>query len=169
MGPLRLTLLRHGQAQAPEDSARDFDRPLTRRGRDDARSMGRRLAAAGWVPDLVLASPAVRTATTAQIVAGEFGIHIRHIEYPEELYAATADGLWRAICRTPHGTGHVLLCGHNPAISELASRLGPRPERRSLAPAAYASAHWRAGRWQQLEPGTADACERQEPQESVPP
>ncbi len=163
MGPLRLTLLRHGHAQAPEDSARDFDRPLTWRGREEAQRSGRQLAKAGWIPDRILASPAVRTATTAQLVAAEFGLHLRDIEYADEFYAATADRLWESLRRSPAGIVHVLFCGHNPAISELASRLGPRPERRSLVPAAFASAHWLQAMWRDLEPGDADRCEWREP------
>ena len=163
MGPLRLTLLRHGLAQDPEDHARDFDRPLTHRGRDDAARMGAWLAAQGWVPARILASPAVRTATTAQVVATALGQHIRAIDYPEELYAATAATLWQFAARSPAGSAHVLICGHNPAISELASRLGPRCERRSLVPAGLASATWLHGAWDETRPEDADACEWREP------
>ena len=37
---------------------------------------------------------------------------------------------------------HILICGHNPGLSEVASRLGPKPQRRTLPTAGLATAVW---------------------------
>lgn len=163
MGAVRLTLLRHGHAQPPEDYAHDRDRPLTPRGLEEAREVGRRLRARDWVPDVVLASPAVRTAATAQLAAEQWGPPLREVRLVPALYAADAAAIWRLIAATPAMNLHVCVCGHNPAISELAGRMGRRAERRSLPPAGMALAEWLEGDWSEVEPEHADRCEWLEP------
>ncbi len=69
----RLLLCRHAEAGWPENTASDFDRPLTRRGMEEARDMGACLNKHGIRPDLILASAALRTRTTAEILAKAMG------------------------------------------------------------------------------------------------
>ena len=58
----RLILLRHGKAEPDAASGQDFDRALTERGRRDTLIVAKALAEAGFAPDLVLVSTAVRAA-----------------------------------------------------------------------------------------------------------
>jgi len=163
MGSLRLTLFRHAQAQPIHSCPEDFERVLTRRGISDAEEMASRLVECGLVPDLILASPAERTWTTATILAGILDIDESRIQCLRELYQATAETVWRLATR-PWEAGHVLICGHNPGLSHLASRFGPTPEPRDLPTAGFASAGWHDGHWQAVEPETADECEVDDPE-----
>ena len=86
MGTRRLTLLRHGEAQAPEAYAEDFERPLTRRGGIEAREMGTRLVHRGLIPDLILVSPAERAWSTAEIVAAVCEMDPKQVQCARELY-----------------------------------------------------------------------------------
>ncbi|TIL97623.1 MAG: histidine phosphatase family protein, partial [Mesorhizobium sp.] len=54
----QLLLLRHAKSNWDDPGLDDFDRPLAERGVKAARSIGRELAARGWLPDLALVSPA---------------------------------------------------------------------------------------------------------------
>src|SRR5215813_11932177 len=63
-----LVIMRHAKAARP-DSIDDFDRPLEMRGRGDAQAAGTWLAREGYVPELVLCSPAARTRMTWHEVA----------------------------------------------------------------------------------------------------
>jgi phosphohistidine phosphatase len=55
-----LTLLRHAKSSWDDPAARDFDRPLNRRGRKAARAMGKAMREQGIAFDQILASPAAR-------------------------------------------------------------------------------------------------------------
>ncbi len=64
---MQLLLLRHGQAadRAPQDAG-DFSRPLLEKGLLQAQNAARVLAAADFLPDIVLSSPVLRAKQTAE-------------------------------------------------------------------------------------------------------
>jgi phosphohistidine phosphatase len=164
VGPLRLTLLRHGQAQPIESCAVDYERALTRRGANEAQEMGGRLVRRGLVPDLILASPAERTWTTASIVAGACDIDPKSLRGARELYLASPESIWQLLCRRNWAAHHVLICGHNPGLSQVASRFGPSPGARDLPTAGLVTAQWRHAAWVTLQPEAADACDLDDPE-----
>ncbi|HMD74016.1 MAG TPA: histidine phosphatase family protein [Steroidobacteraceae bacterium] len=169
MGSRRLILLRHGQAQPEDAKTSDFERVLTPRGAHEAAEAGRHLVSAGWKPDLIIVSPAARTLATAVIVAEHCGIDGTLIEAARGLYQASEQAIWRIICAcaAAPGAAHVgclLVCGHNPGLSQLASRLGPRPERRGMPTAGIATALWTHGDWPDLQPEGARRFELFAPQ-----
>lgn len=163
MGPRRLTLLRHGQAQPADAAAPDFERPLTQQGRLEARDIAERLLRRGLVPELILTSPAERALGSALILAQTCDIDAAQVRCERELYLATPQAVWRLLADQDDSTRHVLICGHNPGLSELASRLGPAPGHRALATCGLVSAAWHEPCWQTLEPWTAVSVERDEP------
>jgi phosphohistidine phosphatase SixA len=58
-----------------------------------------------------------------------------------------------------------MICGHNPGLSSVASRFGPKPQRRELPTAGIATAVWYRAEWATLQPETADACEEDDPED----
>ena len=164
MGTLRLTLLRHGQAQPVDSSQEDYERALTRRGTIEIREMASRLAHRGHVPDLILASPSERTWASASIVAGVCELDARHVMCVRELYLAAAEVIWDLVRRRERSAHHLLVVGHNPGLSERASLLGPNPRPRDLPPAGLATAQWHAAVWTTLQPATASSCELDDPE-----
>jgi phosphohistidine phosphatase len=163
MGARRLTLLRHGRAQAPDACAEDFERVLTRRGQIEAQEMAARLVRRDLIPDLVLVSPAERAWATAEILAATCELEARQVQCARELYLATAEGLWRVLGDRAEARSHILICGHNPGLSDLASRFGPKPQRRDLATGGLATATWHDAEWRSLQPETAQTCQMDEP------
>ncbi len=163
----RLTLLRHGQAQPIDSCPEDFDRTLTRRGVFEAREMAARIVRRNLVPDLILASPAERSWATAAIVAEACELDGKQIEAARELYLATAQTTWRLVTLRDAKVKHILICGHNPGLSQIASRLGPTPRARELPTAGLASAVWHHAEWATLQPETAGSCELDDPDRAL--
>jgi phosphohistidine phosphatase len=164
VGTLRLTLLRHGQAQAVDSCPDDFERVLTRRGTIEAKEMATRIVHRDLIPDLILASPAERTWATASIVAGICELDGKQIRCARELYLATPETTWRLLTRHDLGVKHLMVCGHNPGLSQIASRLGPKPQPRDLPTGGIVTAIWVHADWTKLQPETASHCELDDPE-----
>jgi phosphohistidine phosphatase len=164
VGPRRLTLLRHGQAQPIDSCAEDFERELTRRGTIEAQEIAARIVQRDLIPDLILVSPAERAWSTAEIVAAVCELDAKQIQGARELYLATPETLWRVLCSRAGSLQHIMICGHNPGLSEVASRLGPRPQRCELPTAGLATALWHHADWSTLQPESAESCEFDDPE-----
>jgi phosphohistidine phosphatase len=160
----RLTLLRHGEAQALDSSPEDFERTLTRRGNVEAHEIAERIVHHNLIPDLILVSPAERAWSTAEIVADACELDTKQVQCARELYLATPEATWRLLARRDPALRHILICGHNPGLSQLASRFGPLPERRNLPTGGLATALWLNGQWDTMEPETASSCELYDPE-----
>ena len=115
---ISLALVRHAKSDGRDASFDDHDRPLNDRGVRDAPRMAHQLAAAGFRPDRILASTALRARTTAADFAAEFGIET---ELDPELYGAPAEVLLHAAGAA--GVSCVLVVAHDPGMSVLAARL----------------------------------------------
>jgi phosphohistidine phosphatase len=127
---MRLCLIRHAEAQRPGGRVRDdADRPLSASGRDEAGRTGAALAAAGMRLDRILTSPLMRAVQTAEILSTA----LRHDGAIESLPFLREPGRWRGeieplleeLAQDGAGwrRGTVLLVGHNPDMSDLASAL----------------------------------------------
>ena len=112
-----LHLLRHAKSSAKED-VEDYERPLSRRGRQAARRVGRNLSAKLGAIDLVLCSSARRTRETLDLVIDEFSPKPR-TSIEDELYLASREKLVARLGRLDARDVNVLLIGHNPGLQEL--------------------------------------------------
>jgi len=120
----RLTLIRHASAEQDSD-VRDFERPLSRKGQNEALEMARRFQERGLVPDLILASAATRTRETAETFAKVLGVAARLLQADDALYLAEGDNILSAIKAVGPRVNHVMVIGHNPGISAAAISLAP--------------------------------------------
>ena len=116
-----LLLLRHAHAGDSAKWAGDDDlRPLSERGRGQARRLGRLLAAAGEAPDLLIASPRTRALETAELVAAEVGAPV----IVDERLAGGLDAeVVDRIVRGGGGATRPCLVGHDPDFSSLLGEL----------------------------------------------
>jgi phosphohistidine phosphatase len=117
----RLILFRHGKAEAESASGEDFDRRLAPRGQRESADMGARLADLGFLPDLVLVSPAMRTRETWAALEPHFPK--AKVRFDDELYHADSGLVRHAAARDGAAAGTVMVVGHNPGLQELAVRL----------------------------------------------
>ena len=148
-----LVILRHAKAANP-DGVDDPDRPLTSRGHADAAAAGAWIAHRGFLPDLVLCSPARRTRETWHGVALALSTAPK-VRYGKDLYEASATSLLDALGRVGDDAVTVLLIGHNPAVSQLSILLDPdRADPEGLRTAGVA-VHRFEGSWVECGPDVA--------------
>lgn len=118
-----LTLLRHAKSSWGDSSLPDQDRPLNHRGAQDAPMMGRRLADQGARPSLVLTSTAVRARQTIRLITREISYPIEFIQSEPDLYLAKPATFLEVIGRQDNSFNDIIVCAHNPGITELANLL----------------------------------------------
>jgi len=164
VGTRRLTLLRHAKAQSIDACAEDFERALTHRGGLEAREMAKRIVRHDLAPDLILVSPAERAWSTAEIIADACELDAKQVQCARELYLAAPETIWELLVKRHAGMAHILICGHNPGLSQLASRLGPKPQRRELPTAGLVTATWADADWESVLPEAAESCESDDPE-----
>ncbi|MEV6872561.1 histidine phosphatase family protein [Amycolatopsis sp. NPDC051128] len=121
-----LIVVRHAKSDWSHDLP-DHERPLSPRGLRDAPRLGRWLAEAGHVPDLVFCSTARRTRETCQYVTGELPA-APAVRYDEDLYGADVPDLLNAVRRTPPGVATLALIAHEPGVGELTLHLAGEGE-----------------------------------------
>ncbi|MEH0421676.1 SixA phosphatase family protein [Streptomyces sp. B21-083] len=160
-GPLRrLVVLRHAKSAWPI-GVDDHDRPLGPRGLRDAPVVGRALAEADCLPDLVLCSTAERARRTWELASAEWGTPPR-VRHEPRLYGADVPELLAVVGEVPAGVGTLLLVGHNPGLEELVlelagDALGDALDdvRTKFPTSAIAVLAWHGDSWRDLAPGTA--------------
>ena len=119
---LALYFLRHADAGDPAKwTGDDADRPLSSKGRRQAKRLGRLLKKLDAGPETVLTSPKLRASETARPVARSIGLHASvddrlSVDFGEQDLAAVVAGL------EPNVRG-LLLVGHDPDFSDLVSWL----------------------------------------------
>lgn len=118
-----LYMVRHAKSSWKYPSLTDFERPLNRRGRKNARLMGTVLQAKRVKPDLILSSPANRAAMTARLIAAALRYPLDQIQYRERVYQFEEKALLAVLQHIDDSNHAVMIVGHNPAVSELAGYL----------------------------------------------
>lgn len=122
-----LYIQRHAKSSWKFEGLSDQDRPLNKRGRNDAPLMGLELASRGVKPDLIVSSPAVRALTTATLVGKEMEYDPDDIVVDERIYGANKEELLEVVRGTPVEANCLIIVGHNESISEFANMLSPEP------------------------------------------
>ena len=113
-----LYLLRHAKSSWSDATLVDHERPLSPRGRRDAKRIADHLLRLGIVPALVLCSTARRTRETLELVGR--ALDAATVSLESELYAASATTLLERLHAVPEEVGSVMLIGHNPGLEHLA-------------------------------------------------
>ncbi len=118
-----LLVLRHGKSSWGDPQLADHDRPLKKRGKRGARSIGEQLRARELIPDLVLSSTARRARGTARRCIEACGGG-PELVLSRELYGTGVDHHLQLV-RERAGDHHrsVMLVGHNPSLEHLVDRL----------------------------------------------
>jgi len=115
----QLLLVRHGEAKDSQDQQSDASRDLAARGYQDAVRVGHYLKEQGWQPDVMISSPAVRAAATAQMIAEQLHYPAQQIQLKSGLYEASLRTFLAIINEQHDQLNRILAVGHNPTISYL--------------------------------------------------
>ena len=140
-----LLLMRHAKSSWKDNSIKDIDRPLNKRGRRDAPRMGDLLKEVELVPQVILCSPALRTRLTAEAVARASGFS-GEIQYYDAYYMGEPEDYLKKLVKLPDEVERVMVIGHNPGLEMLMQMLSEQVEALSTASIAYLSLpidHWK--------------------------
>lgn len=119
-----LGLYRHAKSDWHDARARDFDRPLNKRGRKGAELMGRHIAEHGIGWERMVASPAVRVAETIELGAKATG-RTPPVIWDRRIYLASSATLLDLIHEQEGDPASILMIGHNPGLEDLIFDLVP--------------------------------------------
>ncbi len=114
----KLILLRHAKSSWKDASLDDFDRPLNKRGKFDAPLMARKVLQHNIQVELIISSPAKRTAETAKIFA-ETLRYDSEIIFDDKLYETSYKEILEVINFVEDKYQSVILVCHNPGITNL--------------------------------------------------
>ncbi len=113
-----LLIVRHAKSSWKHVEVADHDRPLTKRGKQDAKRLGQQLLDQDLVPQLIISSTAKRARATTKRIAEGAG-YAGEIVLEHELYHAGPMGYIRTLQSLDNGLQRVMIVGHNPALEVL--------------------------------------------------
>lgn len=125
----------------------DHDRPLTERGKQDAKRVGKLLEEHRLVPDLIVSSTARRASKTAKKVAKACG-YGGEIEADGRLYQAHFSQFIAVLREVGDEHASLLVVAHNPGLEEFVRHLTGHPE--PMPTAALAEVSLDIDSWQNL-------------------
>lgn len=120
-----LTLMRHAKSSWDNPMLADHERPLNPRGKRAASVIAGRLKSAGYRPDLIIASSAIRAKETAKGFIEHYGEAIR-IEEEPRLYSAGVEDYIDVIRKIDPQIKHAMIVAHNPEIEMVVEQLAGR-------------------------------------------
>jgi phosphohistidine phosphatase len=122
---IELLLVRHAHAGDPARwTGPDEERPLSRKGREQAARLGLLLAEVGIAVDVLLSSPKRRAIETAEILGLAIGRAV--VEDPRLGGPLDLGGL-TAVLAAVDGPARPLVVGHDPDLSDIATTLVGAP------------------------------------------
>ncbi len=146
-----LLILRHAKSSWDNALLTDYERPLNKRGKQEAPRMGQLLREQDLVPDLIITSSAERALATAEAVALASGYE-QEIRATRSFYHADPDVYIDALRQLDDSLERVMFVGHNPGMEELLEELTGLWEQMSTA--ALAQISLPINHWREFEDGT---------------
>lgn len=145
--------MRHAKSDWGHADLSDHYRPLNPRGRRDAPRMAQWLESTWGLPDLILASTALRVQQTLDGMLGSWAS--QPTIYPHApLYLASPETILQTIRADALDANHLLVVGHNPGMQILASQCADQPL--EFPTAAAAVFRFNGDDWSTLTPGKLD-------------
>jgi phosphohistidine phosphatase len=118
----KLLIMRHAKSDKSDYSLDDFDRPLNKHGEKQPAKIARQLNELNLEIDLALVSPSLRTSQSFELL-------VEYLPNPpspildQRLYNAQVEEVLEVVQEYQSGSGHILVVGHNPSLSQLVSIL----------------------------------------------
>lgn len=122
----KLYIVRHAKSSWKYRALRDFERPLKKRGFEDAELMAQHLKSKNIKPTHWISSPAKRAFTTAEIFAEVLCKNKEEIEIQVGIYASSLNEIKTLILGLPKDADSAMLFGHEPTLSYLCENLSSR-------------------------------------------
>ena len=118
----QILFIRHAKSSWNKIQLKDFDRPLSKRGKQDAELMGIKLLNKKIFPEIFYCSSAKRTVDTCDIILDKLGID-KNVIYEDSLYTDTYDTIKELIYSTSDKISFISIIAHNPHIQNIYNSL----------------------------------------------
>lgn len=118
----QIHLIRHSKSNWETGFKSDHGRPLSEKGKKNARSLRKYLEKIGFKIDLFLVSDSKRTVDTYKIITKD-RVLSSETKITEKLYESDSEDILTMIRKLNLRFKNVALLGHNPGIEEIANRL----------------------------------------------
>lgn len=142
-----LLLIRHAKSSWDNADLSDFERPLNKRGKDDATIMSKRIKDKKMAIDFFVSSPAKRAKKTAVFFMKEYGFKEEDLNLVPTLYEASVNDFYRAVESLNDENHIVALFSHNPGITDFINSIECSPVYNMPTCAVYAlkikTKHWK--------------------------
>lgn len=120
----KLFIMRHAKSDWSTPSMSDYDRPLNKRGRKNAKRMGQWMRENIQIPQVIVSSSAIRAKQTTELLLAELAKKKpERVLYEDDLYLASADKLIEYIQLYKSGLNSLMLVAHNPGLDQLVYHL----------------------------------------------
>jgi phosphohistidine phosphatase len=143
-------LMRHAKSKRGPQYETDYERPLAKRGKQDAARMGAFLAEHDLLPDLIVSSSAERARDTALRLA-EAADYQGEIRFEEGLYFTDDATYLELIWALDDTLASAMFVGHNPATESIIETLSDAYVR--MPTAAVACVQFEGEAWGDVEEG----------------
>ena len=147
-----LLLMRHAKSSWKDAALPDRERPLKKRGKQDAPRMGQHILGQGLLVDTVLCSTAVRARATAEGFLEAYTFE-RDVHYLDELYHADPGTIIALLKQLPEDIETALVIGHNPEFDGFLEHICE--ERVHMPTASVAYIRFALARWTDLNEATS--------------
>jgi len=146
-----LLIMRHAKSSWKDTDIPDFDRPLNKRGKADAPTVGHLLKDRELIPQRILCSTATRARQTVDGLLETSG-YDGEVVYLESFYMAECITYLESLRLLSDDLERVMIVGHNPGLETLLQLLTGKVEALPTAALAYLSLP--ISHWSELRPDT---------------
>lgn len=119
----KIILVRHAKSSWKYNVI-DHERPLNKRGLNDAHIISNHLVNSNIDVNLILSSDSVRTKTTANIFVNNLNIHESLVELNHSLYDFSGQNFLEVIKMCSNDINNLMVFGHNHAITDFVNTYG---------------------------------------------
>jgi len=119
----QLVLVRHAKSSWKYD-VNDAERPLKKRGFNDAALVSKSLKNTSYLPDIIFSSPANRALTTCKIFITNLGCNEEILNIKDDLYDFGGQNVIDFLLKISDSYEKVMIFGHNHAFTSICNIFG---------------------------------------------
>jgi len=145
----KIILVRHATAEPERYPIKDFDRNLDETGINESQKLGRFIKSKKEAPFQIYSSSANRTSQTSKIIIHETSMEMSNLQLIPTLYNAGYQILLSLIQAAPNSCPLLVVVGHNPGISQIATVLSNQ-ESYQLSPGSALCLEFNCSLWKDI-------------------
>jgi phosphohistidine phosphatase len=146
-----LYIVRHAKSSWKFTDLQDIERPLKRKGKQDAEMMAKHLRKDNIYPEYFLSSPAVRAHETAKIFSKILEYPKNNIEINSSVYNSSVEELHTLILGLDNNFNSTILFGHDPTLCNLAAFL-TKQQYEKIPTSGIVAVEFQTDNWNKIQP-----------------